>query len=113
MLLLLLVPLLSTILLELGVLWLLKERRRKVLWASVGVNVLTNVPLNLYILLEHCPLSHILVGEVLVVVVEAVWYLLFTRSLRQACIYSLLCNAVSYFVGLLVQSLYAYIHTFI
>ena len=43
----LLVALILTILIEYGVLWMLLERRKKVLLSSIAVNVLTNVPLNL------------------------------------------------------------------
>ena len=46
----LLVPLVATIVIEWGVLLLLGERRRRVLLASVAINVLTNVPLNLFAL---------------------------------------------------------------
>ena len=42
-----LTALIPTILIELGVLWLLLERQKKVLLSSIAVNVLTNVPLNL------------------------------------------------------------------
>ena len=103
----LLAALVPTILIELGVLWLLLERRRRVLLASVAVNVLTNVPLNLYLMLanDDIGLGHILVGEVVVFVLEALWYLAFTRNLRQACIYSALCNAVSFLVGILAEIL--------
>ena len=41
-------PLVATIVIELGVLLFLGERRRKVLYGSVVMSVLTNVPLNLY-----------------------------------------------------------------
>ena len=47
----LLVSLIPTILIELGVLWFLLERRKIVLLSSIAVNVLTNIPLNLYVLL--------------------------------------------------------------
>ena len=93
--------LIPTILIEWGVLWLLLERRRKVLLSSVAVNVLTNVPLNLYVIHVNDSLGTILIGEVLVILIEAAWYWLFTRSIKQAAIYSLLCNAISFLIGLL------------
>lgn len=102
----LLTALVPTILIELGVLWLLLERRKKVLLSSIAVNVLTNVPLNLYVLLVGDSMGEILIGEVIVFLVEAVWYWFFTRSLRQALIYSFLCNAISFLLGMLVQLLY-------
>ena len=97
----LLIALIPTILTEGGVLWLMGERRKKVLGASVVVNVLTNVPLNLYLLLVNDTWATILMGEVIVVVVETLWYLLFVKRLKQAFIYSTLCNATSFLIGLL------------
>ena len=102
----LLITLIPTILIELGVLWLLMERRKKVLLSSIAVNVLTNIPLNLYVLCINDSMGHILIGEVVVFLVETTWYFLFTRNLRQACIYSFLCNAISFLTGLLVQLIY-------
>ena len=101
-----LTALIPTILIELGVLWLLLERQKKVLLSSIAVNVLTNVPLNLYVLLVGDSWREILIGEVLVFLFEAAWYGFFTRSLRQALIYSFLCNAISFLLGMLVQLLY-------
>ena len=102
----LMIALVPTILIELGVLWLLLERRKKVLLSSIAVNVLTNIPLNLYVLLVGDSMGEILIGEVLVFLVEAVWYWFFTRSLRQALIYSFLCNAISFLIGTLFQIFY-------
>lgn len=101
-----LTALIPTILIELGVLWLLLERQKKVLLSSIAVNVLTNVPLNLYVLLEGDSWREILIGEVLVFLFEAAWYGFFIRSLRQAIIYSFLCNAISFLIGMLAQLSY-------
>ncbi|MCR5241799.1 MAG: hypothetical protein K6D61_02860 [Prevotella sp.] len=103
-----LLPLLATIVLELGVLWLLKERRAKVLWASVIINIFTNVTLNLILFNgpHPTPALHILVGELTVIVIETLWYFLFVRNWRQAIAYGVLCNAISYLTGLFVQLLY-------
>ena len=101
----LLFALLPTILIELGVLWLLMERRRKVLLSSIAVNVLTNVPLNLALFIWGNSIGHILIGEVIVFIIETLWYWYFTRNLRQATIYSFLCNAISFLIGLLGWSL--------
>ena len=75
----LLTALVPTILIELGVLWMLLERRKKVLLSSIAVNVLTNIPLNLYVLLVGDSMGEILVGEILVFLVESAWYWFFTR----------------------------------
>lgn len=92
-----------TILVEYGMLLLLGEKRRKVLLSSIVVNVLTNVPLNLYMLHVDGGWMTFVSGELLVVLVEALWYLVFVRKASQAVVYSVLCNAASCLFGLLVQ----------
>ena len=95
--------LLFTILVEYGMLLLMGEKRRKVLLASIVVNVMTNIPLNLYMLHVDGGWMTFMAGESLVVLVEAVWYHVFVRNVSQALVYSLLCNATSCLFGLLVQ----------
>ena len=97
----LLLSLTLTILIELGVLWLLMERRRKVLALSIVINVLTNVPINIVVMHLGYSIMTVLIGELLVFIIEALWYLIFIRDIRKAFIYSLLCNAVSFLIGLL------------
>lgn len=107
----LLTSLIPTILIELGVLWLLRERRKKVLWASVAINVLTNVPLNLLVLHLDLDLEGILIAEMAVVLIESLWYYLFTRNKVQAFVYSILCNVISFLVGFIVQMAFLYLRT--
>lgn len=97
----LLLTLASTIAIECGVLLLLRERRMKVLLSSVVINVLTNIPLNLFVLFVDDSWTVILLAEVLVILAEAAWYWLFLRLLRQAFTYSFLCNSISFLTGLL------------
>ena len=99
----LLTALLATIVIEYGVLLLLGEHRRRVLWASVAINTMTNVPLNLYVQLVSSSLTTIIFGELLVIIIEAVCYYLLTRRVSQASVYSLLCNTISFLIGLLVS----------
>ena len=97
----LLIALLLTILIELGVLLLMGERQKRVLWLSAFVNVLTNVPLNLSLFYLEADDMTVLVGELVVVAVEALWYYAFLRKWKKALIYSVLCNAISFLSGLL------------
>ena len=97
----LLLALLPTVLIELGVLLLLREKRKKVLWSLVIINVFTNVPLNLYVTFVDESFTTILLAELLIILIEAAWYWLFVRRLSQALIYSTLCNAISFLTGLL------------
>ena len=104
----LLYALVPTILIELVVLLLLGEQGRLVLGSSIVINILTNVPLNLYVVYIDSCMMTIVIGELLVVVVETLWYYLFLRVLSRAFVYSLLCNAISFLMGLLVQLFIAY-----
>lgn len=100
-----LIALVATILIEIAVLLLLGEKRRKVLLASVVINVITNVSLNIIEQFVGMSIVQIILGEVIVVVVEALWYYLFVRKASQAFVYSLLCNAISFLVGLICTTL--------
>ena len=108
----LLLTLVPTILIELVVLLLLRERRRLVLGSSVIINILTNIPLNLYVVYIDSSMMTIVIGELLVIVVEALWYYLFLRVLSRAFIYSFLCNAISFLTGLLVQLLIVFFQSY-
>lgn len=99
----LLASLLPTIVIELMVLVGLRENRSDVLWSSVVVNILTNVPLNLYLTNVSYTLTAVIVGELVVVAVEAWWYYYFVNNMRRAAVYSILCNGISVLTGVLVM----------
>lgn len=98
----LLLMLIPIVLIEAGVLVYLRERRPRVLYSSVIVNTLTNVPLNFFLMHTDDSMAAIATGEALVVLAEAMWYYAVTRNMTQTTVYSLLCNAVSFLTGLLV-----------
>lgn len=103
-----------TVTIEYGMLRLMGEGRRRVLHTSVVMNILTNLMLNLTLLLfvaydSGSQLRAELTGEAAVVVVEALWYTYILKNPRQAGIYSLLCNAVSYLGGIFLQLLLRHI----
>lgn len=102
----LMLPLAATIVIELGVLLFIGERRRRVLLASVAMNVLTNVPLNLYAVCVADGWNTVIVGEALVVLVEALCYKRLVGEWQQAWIYSLLCNSISFLTGELFVLIY-------
>ena len=99
----LLLTLVPTVLIELAVLWMLRERRADVLGSSVVVNILTNIPLNLFVIYVSGSWLAILIGELLVLLTETLWYRYFVGEWRRAFVYSALCNAISFLIGLLVQ----------
>lgn len=94
-------PLIATIFIEYGVLRFLKERSRRVLWSSVVVNILTNVPLNLLVIDNDYDWGVILIGEVIVILVETLWYFIFVKAWGKAFVYGFLCNAISFLSGVL------------
>ena len=109
----LLIALVLTILIELGVLLLMGERQRRILWASAVINVLTNVPLNCFLFYFTADDMTVIVGEILVVVAEALWYYAFLRKWKRALIYSVLCNAISFLAGLLLLLLFVtFLHSY-
>ena len=91
--------LVATIVIELGVLFFVGERRRKVLYGSAAMNVLTNVPLNLYAFYMGDVWNALIVGEIMVILTEALCYRWLVGEWQQAWIYSLLCNAISFLAG--------------
>lgn len=95
--------LLLTISVEIGMLLLMGEKRKGLLMGAVAINILTNVPLNYFLLTFGTSTGRIVGGELLVLLVEALWYFAFTRGWRKAAIYSLICNATSFLVGILIQ----------
>ena len=99
----LLKPLVLTILFELAVLvLLLGEKRKKILWASVAVNCLTNVPLNLFLICISYGWKEIIIGEIIVFIVETLWYFMFTKEWKRSAAYSFFCNAISFLTGLFI-----------
>lgn len=102
----------ATVIIELLVLLVLGERRRRVLAFSLVINVLTNLPLNVLLLFYvYEPQMQLasLIGEVVVVVVETLLFWPVTRRLRQALLYAVACNVASCLIGLLYQLLLSYL----
>jgi hypothetical protein len=95
--------LLLTIAVEVGLLMLMGEQRTDVLVGAVAVNILTNVPLNYFLLTYGNSVERLATGEVLVLAVETLWYFCFVRRWQRAVVYSLLCNTTSFLVGILIQ----------
>lgn len=101
----LLCTLVATVIIEALVLMALGERRWQVMAASVAMNILTNVPLNLaihFVPVLHTPTLPVQIAlESVVVCVETALFFVVTRSCRTALRYALLCNVTSYLCGLL------------
>ena len=102
------IALVLTVLIELGILVLLREKRANVLGLSVIINMLTNLSLNLWLYLyDDASLLELLVAEVFIILIEALAYRCVVSSLRQSFIYSVLCNVISFLSGILLELLFA------
>lgn len=98
-------PLILTILLELTALIALREKRKRVFFAQIGMNVLTNISLNLMIKLF--PFNQIAVyfiffigAELIIILIEMLLYLIVTKNLKKSFLYSACCNIFSALIGL-------------
>lgn len=96
----LLMALTLTIIVEWCMLLIMGEKRKSVLYSSVPINALTNLPLNVFV--ASAGALAIVMAEVMIVLVEAILYFIITKDIRQSVIYSALCNIASLFLGILV-----------
>lgn len=106
---LLLMSLLATLVIEGLILFYMKERRINVYFIFLVMNVLTNVPLNIYVLYNHPSISTILVLELIVIVVESLLYYITTRQWKRSFAYGFVCNVTSYIGGLALGQLFIWL----
>ncbi|MDE7385280.1 MAG: hypothetical protein K2M84_05935 [Anaeroplasmataceae bacterium] len=102
------IPLILTLLIETLVLVILKERRKKVYILSIGMNVITNVSLNLigyYSNIEELWLYFFMVIllEAIIWFIEGIGYYIGIKEKRKATLYTLTCNGMSFFLGTIIQ----------
>ena len=100
-------PLILTIILECLALLVLREKDIVFYIYWTAITTITNVPANLYMTyvfsggrLEYW--VSVAVIEALVLAIEYLLCLAYTRNQRKSIKYSLVCNAVSYFIGSLI-----------
>lgn len=109
----LLAPLMATILLESFLLLCIHERKWQVLATSVGLNILTNVPLNAFVITYKVTSPFFIICmECIVVAVEFIGYWFVLHDRLKAFKYSFLCNSFSALVGFLFQYYFVNFHTF-
>ncbi|MDE5855727.1 MAG: hypothetical protein K2H06_01635, partial [Anaeroplasmataceae bacterium] len=104
------VPLTLTLLIETLVLYLLKERRKRVYILSIGMNLITNISLNLigyYVIVEQLWLYFIMVVllEAVIWIIEGLGYYVGIKDKKKAILYTLCCNGMSFFFGTILQVL--------
>ncbi len=98
--------LLLTLAIELGFALLWGLRRRDLLLCAL-VNILTNPVVVLMYLLIRRPCA-VAVWEGLAVAIEGWHYRRYGRQIRRPCLFSLLCNVLSFFLGLVINQLMDY-----
>ena len=108
-----------TIFIEGFVLYKFKERRKKVYVGMLLMNLLTNVPLNIYTLItikEANPVFTILIVpaiEIGIAIIEGFIYYFITKQKKRSIVYGIFCNAYSYILGgLLYWTLFAIVFFF-
>lgn len=99
-----LLALLFTIVIEGAILYLFKEKNKKVYLVMILMNILTNVPLNLVTLLVFDGLNTFTVFvvpciEIVIALLETFGYYLYTTDKKKSFIYGIFCNAYSYILG--------------
>ena len=92
-----------TALIEFGVLCGLCEKKKKILRLSIVLNVLTNVPTNLLALYVDFNFYYILIAEICIILIETLGYSLCVKDITRSFIYSLLCNTISFLLGILLE----------
>ena len=100
-------PLILTVLLECTALLLMREQSPLFFVYWIATTSLTNVLINLYLLLlfSGSPLEYwltVAILECLVLLMEFILCFLYTKNARKSVKYSLVCNAVSFTLGLVI-----------
>ena len=100
----LLLPLFLTLVIEIGALFLLKERRGKIYFVAILMNILTNISLNLfnyYVIIEELWVAWLvlILLEFFIWFLEGVGYYIFLKDLKRAICYTLVLNMSSFFLG--------------
>ena len=98
-----------TILIEGVILFQLKERRLKIYIAMIIMNVVTNVPLNVFsiLALNKWDLGFIVLFvpciEIGIALIETLAYYFYTKEKTRSIIYGIFCNAYSYIIGAIIN----------
>lgn len=102
------VSFLLTCIIEFIMLLIMKERSKKILNYSVIVNLITNIPLNLFILnfnfinIVHY-FSIVISLEILIIVIEWLLYYLVLKNIKKSLKYAIILNITSYIIGLIIS----------
>lgn len=109
-----LLPLLVTIILELLMLYWLKEKHKKIFILSILMNAFTNISLNLFIFVFSfkSPIQYFLMVfliELGIWIFEGIMYHQFLHDVKKSVKYSFFCNGFSFLMGYIMQFLFIFI----
>ncbi|MBE6137514.1 MAG: hypothetical protein E7176_03865 [Erysipelotrichaceae bacterium] len=96
-----------TAIIEFVALLFIGVRRKNILLYSILINLITNVPLNLFLYLydyksELIYWLIVLLLEILILFIEAVLYFIAIKKIKKSFICSFICNSYSFLIGLLI-----------
>lgn len=97
-----------TCIIEIVVLFIIKEKRKEIYLFSIFINLFTNIPLNIFILnysFSSIPSYFLIVLllELVIIIIEAMLYYLIFKNVIKGLKYSLILNISSYLIGLIIS----------
>ena len=98
----LIIPLLTTIIVEEIVLLVFREKHIKMYVACLIVNVITNLSLNIILQFSSNYYLMLIILEITVVIIEGFVYYLIKKDWKMAIILALVCNIMSFVVGVFI-----------
>lgn len=96
-----------TVIIEFIALWFIGERKKGILSYSILINLITNVPLNIFLYFYNykSELMYwliVLLLELLIFFIEAILYKIVIKNTKKSFMYSFICNSYSFLIGLLI-----------
>ena len=98
----LIIPLLTTIIVEEIVLLVFREKQIKMYVACLIVNVITNLSLNIILQFSSNYYLMLIILEIAVVIIEGFVYYLIKKDWKMTIILALVCNIMSFVVGMFI-----------
>ena len=94
--------LLITLVVELLMLFLLKERKIKIFIVCGIINIITNPILNIILQYTNHYYLLLIILEIVIVIIEGIIYYLFKKDIKKAFMISLICNLASLLMGMII-----------
>ena len=98
----LIIPLLSTIIVEEIVLLLFREKQVKMYITCLIMNIITNISLNIILQFSSNYYLMLIILEIVIVIIEGFIYYLIKKDFKKVIILALICNVMSFIVGMFI-----------